>query len=512
VTQQTYPILCRITNEDGAPTRVDVFDDIGEGGWFGGLSAKSFASQVKGIKGALEVHINSGGGDVFDGIAIGNAIRSHKGPVKTVVDGLAASIASVIAQAGQERIVQPGAMLMIHDAFGGCLGNAAEMKKMADTLDQVSDNLAEIYASRAGGDAATWRDTMRGEKWYTAEQAVADGLADKIGDGEAELPAGLDIAAFEHIPGRIAARLRTMPQAKVPVIVDADGNHAPMTGSHSHSHPAYGSQGGDANHAHDHSHDGDASHNHSHAAPDGSGGDGAQDRGQGLHGDAQGPCCSMCGPDCTCGGVPGSCAAAAAMQTHNGHARVDPDGDGDCDACPEGDTDHDYFGADGSQVKALPGQAGNTAPYELTAELKSSDLGPLIRATMAALLADSGGVDNSAWDASKAWHAGATSDDPAAFYAGICAGQKAGDRTTQDAWALPYKYAPSSPPNAAGVKNALSRLPQTEGLTNEAEAKALLQRLMKRINPDYDPDASANTDLDGIDLDEIRSALKGANA
>ena len=87
------------------------------------------------------------------------------------------------------------------------------------------------------------------------------------------------------------------------------------------------------------------------------------------------------------------------------------------------------------------------------------------------------------------WAAGAASDDPAAFYKGICAGRKAGDPKTQGAWALPYKYTPSRPPNAAGVKNALARLPQTQGLTNADEAKATLQKAMKQVNPDYDPDA-----------------------
>jgi hypothetical protein len=96
-------------------------------------------------------------------------------------------------------------------------------------------------------------------------------------------------------------------------------------------------------------------------------------------------------------------------------------------------------------------------------------------------------VDTSDWDADKAWHNGTESQDPAAFYAGICAGKKAGDKATQAAWALPYKYTPSSAPNADGVKAALGRLTQTQGLTNEADAKALLQRLMKQINPDYEP-------------------------
>lgn len=278
---QTYPIKCQIRAAEAGVTRVDVYDDIGEGGWFSeGLTAKAFAAQLSGVKGALEVHINSGGGDVFDGIAIGNAIRDHKGDVTTVIDGLAASIASVIAQAGRKRVAQAGSMFMIHDAFGMAVGNAAEMQAMAATLDKVSDNIADVYASRSGrGSAATWRAAMKDETWYTAEEAVAAGLADEVGEGAAELPAGMDLAAFTAVPGRIAARLRTMPQAAAPAVANADGNHAPMTGTHTHSHPAYGSQGDDGNHQHEHTHDGDASHSHSHA-PAGDGGDdgdGAQD-------------------------------------------------------------------------------------------------------------------------------------------------------------------------------------------------------------------------------------------
>jgi ATP-dependent protease ClpP protease subunit len=221
---EVYPLKARIRAQ-GDVTRVDVYDDIGEGGWFSdGVSAKDFSAQLAGVRGALEVHINSAGGDVFDGISIGNAIRGHKGVVTTVVDGLAASIASVIAQAGHERVVQPGSMLMIHDAFGGCVGDAAEMAKMAETLGQVSDNLAGIYATRAGGTQESWRAAMKDETWYTADEAVAAGLADRVGDGDAELPAGLDLAALGTIPGRIAARLRTMPQAAAGDDGDGDGD------------------------------------------------------------------------------------------------------------------------------------------------------------------------------------------------------------------------------------------------------------------------------------------------
>ena len=90
-------------------------------------------------------------------------------------------------------------------------------------------------------------------------------------------------------------------------------------------------------------------------------------------------------------------------------------------------------------------------------------------------------VDNSAWDASKAWKAGASSDNPTAFYNGICAGKKAGDPSTQEAHALPHHYKPGDPPNANGVRNSLSRIGQTQGLTNKAAAQAHLDGHMTAI-------------------------------
>jgi len=247
-------MACRIVRNDAGPTRVDVYDDIGAG-WFGGIGAQDFVNQLAEINGDIEVHINSGGGDVFDGIAIYNAIAGRSSTVTTVVDGIAASIASIIAQAGQSRVIAPGAMMMIHDALSMCIGNAADMRETAELLDQVSDNLASVYASR-GGTSAQWRDAMKTETWYTAQEAVDAGLADKL----AERPAN---------PADVAAHDFTV-FARVPRwLADAAQPHGPMSGTHSHPHPAYGGQGG--NHEHEHTHDGDAHHGHEHPAPEGDG-------------------------------------------------------------------------------------------------------------------------------------------------------------------------------------------------------------------------------------------------
>ena len=204
----TYPMKCRI-RAAAAETRVDIFDDVGSDGWGGGLSASAFAERMSGIRGPVSCHINSGGGDVFDGLAIAEAIRSHRGTVTTVVDGIAASIASVIAQAGQQRVMAPGSMMMIHDAFAVASGDAADMRQLAVVLDKVSDNLAQQYAARAGGSPSYWREKMRAETWYTADEAVAAGLADEVSGGAARLPERLDVAAMAaRAPVRIAACLR----------------------------------------------------------------------------------------------------------------------------------------------------------------------------------------------------------------------------------------------------------------------------------------------------------------
>jgi ATP-dependent Clp endopeptidase proteolytic subunit ClpP len=482
-----YPIRCRIRNaDDSGVTRIDVMDDIGDYGWSGGLSAQDFAAQMAGIQGDVECHINSGGGDVFDGVAIANAIRAHKGKVTTIVDGIAASIASVIMQAGQERIVEPGSMVMIHEAYGGCMGDAAEMAKQSEVLDKVSGNIADIYAGRAGGTPESWRAAMKEESWYKADEAVAAGLADKVGTGSAELPAGLDLAAYAF-PSGIAASLRRLPVAPAPVKPKGAADSKPKDGDQSCADLG-------------HQCCKDAAEASVQISISGGGSGqaltdalldqlrrlkGAQDKLQQI-GSAQ--------------GKPG---------THGDHERWDPDGNGDCDACPEGDTDHSHWSESGEQLQSVPGSPMPDDDGDMEDRLSPGEI-RAFRQMLADLL-NAADVDNSDWDASKAWSAGADSDDPAAFYAGICAGKKAGDKSTQAAWALPYKYAPSSPVNAAGVKAALSRLPQTEGLTNEAEAKATLQAAMKKVNPDYEPAGDhSQADLSGPGLEQFRSALEGA--
>lgn len=203
-----------LRNDAGTgPTRIDIYDEIGGGGWFfGGVSAIDFVNELAQINGDIEVHINSPGGDVFDGLAIYNSLAQRAGNVTTVVDGLAASAASFIAMAGKTRMICPGAMMMIHEASGVCLGNAADMRETADLLDKVSENLAGIYADRSGR-ADGWRDAMRAETWYTADEAVAAGLAHRLAERPEQdalaAVARFDLSLFAHAPEglRNSARL-----------------------------------------------------------------------------------------------------------------------------------------------------------------------------------------------------------------------------------------------------------------------------------------------------------------
>lgn len=174
----------KITNSvDGATTRIDLMDEIG----FWGITAQDFVSELLAIDSSvIELHVNSPGGDVFDGVAMMNALTDHPATVNVVVDGLAASAASYIALGGDNLKMNRGSQMMIHDALALCVGNAADMEQMKALLDRISDTIAGIYAEKAGGDVAAWRDLMRAETWYSATEAVDAGLADEAATTKAD--------------------------------------------------------------------------------------------------------------------------------------------------------------------------------------------------------------------------------------------------------------------------------------------------------------------------------------
>lgn len=125
--------------------------------------------------------INSVGGSVFGGVAMYNALQSHPGEVTCYVEGLAASAASLVAMAGK-CVMGRGAMMMIHPPSTIAMGNAEELRKTADTLDKVQDAIASIYTARTGKSVDEINGLLDAETWMTAEEAVAAGFADSVGD------------------------------------------------------------------------------------------------------------------------------------------------------------------------------------------------------------------------------------------------------------------------------------------------------------------------------------------
>lgn len=150
--------------------------------WWGDeVTPEAFRTELRQMKGDLTVHINSQGGDVFAGVTIYNALKDyHKGKVVVKVDGLAASIASVIAMAGDEIIMSPGSMMMIHNPWSIGVGSSDELRKAADTLDQIKDSILPIYVDRSGLSEDEVKDLMDAETWMTAEKAVEMGFADTV--------------------------------------------------------------------------------------------------------------------------------------------------------------------------------------------------------------------------------------------------------------------------------------------------------------------------------------------
>lgn len=169
-----------------AAAEISIYGTIGGGGWFSdGISASDVAAALRDAgAGPVNVRLNSGGGDVFDGIAIHTLLARHPGTVTVYVDGLAASAASFIMLAGDRVVSARNAMIMIHDGMTMTYGGPATHQRSLDLLTKVSDNIADMYAEKAGEDAQFWRAAMEqnGEDgtWYTGTEALDAGLVDEL--------------------------------------------------------------------------------------------------------------------------------------------------------------------------------------------------------------------------------------------------------------------------------------------------------------------------------------------
>ena len=222
-----YAITAEVTGEgESTRARVRIYDTIG--GWFG-TNAAEFVGELDALDvDELEVHINSPGGAVWDGLAIMNALKQHRARVTIIVDGLAASAASIIAMAGDEVVMAEGSQMMIHRASGGAWGNAAFLRDTAAILDKIDGNLAGIYARRAGGTRESWLELMTAETWYDAAEAVEAGLADRADESleGVDAEASFDLSIFNYA-GRSHAPAPRRPVAPLRPVAAM-----PPTGAH----------------------------------------------------------------------------------------------------------------------------------------------------------------------------------------------------------------------------------------------------------------------------------------
>lgn len=182
-----------------------IYEEIGM--W--GVNAQQFAADLKALQGIndITVHINSPGGSVFDGTAIYNLLKNHPAQVTMEIDGLAASMASVIAMAGDLIIMPENALMMIHNPMMGAGGDAAELRKNADLLDKVKSAIVSAYVNRTGLPEQQISDMMDAETWMTGAEAMDLGFADET---TAPVPVaahavGFDLAGFHNVPESLSA-------------------------------------------------------------------------------------------------------------------------------------------------------------------------------------------------------------------------------------------------------------------------------------------------------------------
>ena len=152
-------------NAKNQKAEILIYEDIGD--YWSGVTAKGFNDELKALGDISEINVrlNSGGGNVFDGIAIYNTLKNHKAKVNIHIDGLAASIASIVAMAGDTISMAKNGFMMIHDPWIMTAGTAQDLRKTADTIDGVREQLLDTYIRRTGGDREQISDMMSAETW-----------------------------------------------------------------------------------------------------------------------------------------------------------------------------------------------------------------------------------------------------------------------------------------------------------------------------------------------------------
>lgn len=197
--------------KNGDVADIDIYGDIAKKWWSGddSIDARSLSDQLDelGDVSQINVHINSYGGEVAEGLAIYTALRRHSAKIRTTCDGFACSIASVIFMAGDERVMSDASLLMIHNAWTSAYGaNAADLRKLADDMDTITQASKNAYLSRVDIDEEALSDLMDAETWILPEDAVEMGFATAV--EEFESTANPSQNALATLIGIVSDRVR----------------------------------------------------------------------------------------------------------------------------------------------------------------------------------------------------------------------------------------------------------------------------------------------------------------
>jgi len=179
-------------------TDVYIYGDIG---WE--TTAKDFTQEIRTIYNDINLHLNTPGGNVFDGNAIFNELKAHPSTVNVYIDGMAASIGSIIAMAGDTINIAKNGFVMIHNPFTMAVGNSEEIRKTADMLDKVKDSLVQTYTEKTGVSASKIVEWMDDATWFNAEESLEHGFATNI-VGKVDIEDKFDLTVYNHVPADVA--------------------------------------------------------------------------------------------------------------------------------------------------------------------------------------------------------------------------------------------------------------------------------------------------------------------
>lgn len=196
-------------------TFIELYDEIGPGG----ITAKEFRSKLAAATGDVTLRINSPGGGVFDGLTIFNDLLAHKGKIRVEIAGLAASIASIVAMAGDEIAIASNAFLMIHNSWVIAGGDRNDFDEISARLKQIDASMAKTYATRCGMAASKIAAMMDEETWLKGTEAKDAGFATEILE-PVELKARFDLSVFAKAPSDLQNEIRPLKPADITNVRD----------------------------------------------------------------------------------------------------------------------------------------------------------------------------------------------------------------------------------------------------------------------------------------------------